>query len=91
MHKNFNEDVNMLHTLDGDWYQAFSILDNPSKAFPTLTVSEDPFTINDVLRVIGESSYSPEGYGSWEGVCVVLLRDGRFAAVSAQCDTTGWG
>lgn len=34
---------------------------------------------------------SPEGYASWEGGFVLLLRTGEWAFLHGWCDTTGWG
>ena len=51
-------------------------------------VSSEPFGFGDVLSVLGSCEGDNEG-PSWIGL--FLLRDGRFAFVSAWCDYTGWG
>lgn len=53
--------------------------------------------VNIPLQAIDSCSlgfgYSPEGWNSWEGGFVVLLRAGEkpWAFIFGWCDTTGWG
>ena len=44
-----------------------------------------------IARVVSACGHSPEGYASWAGAFVLLLRDGRLVALTGWCDTTGWG
>lgn len=49
--------------------------------------SIEPFQRKDVARVIATREGENDG-PDW--LCVVELKDGRFAFVSAGCDYTGW-
>lgn len=49
--------------------------------------STEPFQRKDVARVIATREGENDGL-DW--LCVVELKDGRFAFVSAGCDYTGW-
>jgi len=44
-----------------------------------------------IQRVFAAWGESPEGYGSWNGGFLMLLKDKRVAYVHGWCDTTGWG
>lgn len=72
---------------DGYGY-ALSGSPNVSKAAPHLPdVSEADFGRADVSRVVAASE-GVRDEDNW--VCVGELRDGRFFALSAGCDYTGW-
>jgi len=51
-------------------------------------VSTEPFTVDDVEEVIHSDEGENDG-PHW--VAVVKLKDGRFFAINAWCDYTGWG
>lgn len=51
-------------------------------------VSTDPFTREDVSRIIAMQNGENDG-DTWVGV--FQLHDGRFAVIRAGCDYTGWG
>lgn len=57
-------------------------------ALPGDQISTQPFTREDVQRIIALDPGSNDG-DSWLGV--FLLRDGRYASLRAWCDYTGWG
>lgn len=44
-----------------------------------------------IEKVYAAWGFSPEGFGSWNGGFLLLLKDGRSAYVHGWCDTTGWG
>lgn len=52
------------------------------------SVSTDSFSRDDVEEILAIEEGENDG-DSWTGL--FKLKDGRFAAVSAWCDYTGWG
>lgn len=92
----------MLEQLSGyDWAKAFECCGPPDgrdetwgadnlpdvRTHPGSGISTEPFQRNDVT----ELAYIAEGENdgpTW--VCVGLLADGRWFALSAGCDYTGW-
>lgn len=46
---------------------------------------------SDVARVIAAWGDSPDGWGSWEGGFLMLMKDGRYCYLTGWCDTSGWG
>lgn len=80
---------------DYDWMEVWGIghnmgrghLADPENAVPGSDVSRAPFGIDDVAELLGSSTGYNDG-DSW--VCVVRLRDGRYAKVDGGCDYTGW-
>jgi hypothetical protein len=86
----------MPHVLVGyDWDQAFGYAGqigtygtgSPAPALPGDAVSVEPFGRKDVVRVVALSEGENDG-PNW--LCVGELRDGRFFALDAGCDYTGW-
>ncbi len=61
-----------------------------SAAIDKSHVLTDPFRRVDVKRVIAAYTESTEGYGQVDVLGVFELNDGRFAFLTAGCDTTGW-
>ena len=59
-------------------------------AVPGDDCSTAPFTREDVAEVL---HIHEEGdcWAEWCGCVVVRLKDGRFAALSGWCDSSGWG
>ncbi len=85
----------MLPELDDDynWPYVFAYADGteskPTAFIPgVLTVDCSPFTIEDVVEVIAKADGENDG-ANW--VIVVKLKDGRYGAIRAGCDYTGWG
>lgn len=82
--------------MDYDWKQAFGFAGEsgvcnsgiPNRALPNDTdTSIAPFTREDVKRIIALS----EGVADkTDWLIVGELHDGRFFALSAGCDYTGW-
>ncbi len=80
---------------DYDWAEAFGYAGEPdtngspniSTAKPGENVSIAPFGRRHVRRVHVKSEGEYDGY-SW--LCVGELWDGRFFALKAGCDYTGW-
>lgn len=72
---------------DSDWTEAFKYAAEP-ETYPGSTVSKAGFTQDDVLVVIAAQDGENDGEG-WLGA--MILKDGRFAALRAWCDYTGWG
>ena len=88
---------------DGDWSNALEFGGKPSEdcytsatdtvppsASPVTDKGMDcsPFNMDDVAEVL----HAHEGMNDGEDwLCVVLLKDGRYAYVEAWCDYTGWG
>ena len=72
---------------DYDWQEAFKALDKvqPVEGYEGPL---DAVTLDDVEEVIAASAGDNDG-PAW--VCIVRLRDRRFAFLSAWCDYTGWG
>ena len=84
---------------DYDWHATFAFAGEegagtasgpkmPEAARPGSSVSVAPFARKDVKRVVAKSEGTPDEV-DW--VCVGELWDGRFFAVRAGCDYTGWG
>lgn len=73
-----------------NWWEAFDAAtrDGVDPVPPGSAVSTSPFTIDDVKRVVAMVDGENDG-DEWAGV--FELHDGRFAALSAWCDYTGWG
>ena len=71
---------------DYDWQEAFKALDKvePVEGYEGPL---DAVTLDDVEEVIAASAGDNDG-PAW--VCIVRLRDRRFAFLSAGCDYTGW-
>lgn len=98
-----NDDVKLLDTYDwrevfGEPYPYRNGQESPAQTpfreatvIPGHEVDPAPFTRADVHHIAHIEEDSPEGYGSWEGWCVVLLKDGRWACLEGWCDTSGWG
>lgn len=82
----------------GDWQYVFAYAGEPDAGDGSATirkaadhlpdVSLEPFSRWDVGRVIAQQDGDNDG-PDW--VCVGELRDGRFFAINAGCDYTGWG
>ena len=74
---------------DYDWKCVFAYAcgDHVSTCLGS-TVSPDPFTIDDVERVIAFDNGENDG-ASW--ITILFLKDKRFAFLTAGCDYTGWG
>lgn len=82
---------------DYDWKEAFSYAGEPggckdsppslNAAIPTSGVALTPFSRWDVERIIAKSEGENDG-PNW--LCCGELRDGRFFALDAGCDYTGW-
>lgn len=78
-----------------DWAEAFAYAGemfregeaNVSPALPTSNVPLTPFSRWDVVRVVASSEGENDG-PNW--LCCGELRDGRFFALDAGCDYTGW-
>lgn len=89
----------MLEELDDDvWAEVFKyagtpieygeLPEPPELAYPGCTASLEPFGPEDVRRIIA----SAEGDNDVEDWLMVgELNDGRFFAIRAGCDYTGWG
>lgn len=79
---------------DSDWESAFDECGFRTTAqtwgacVPGSGVRETPFSRADVRLVLGTSGGEPDG-DDW--LACVALWDGRYAAVSAGCDYSGWG
>lgn len=78
-----------------DWREAFSYAGEPGcgspnvgRAKPTDTVSTDPFRRCDVVAVVAKDEGNNDG-PDW--LCMGRLLDGRWFALKAGCDYTGWG
>lgn len=73
-----------------DWRNAVYVAcrDRIEPATPGSGISLDPFTYEDVARVVAARAGENDG-DSW---CAVFeLKDGRYATVVSWCDYTGWG
>ena len=78
----------MLQELDDyDWEEAFMYANEPEAVPPGADIGADGFGREDVIRVIALAEGENDG-ADWVGV--FELRDGRFAALRAGCDYTGW-
>jgi hypothetical protein len=81
----------------GDWEQVFgegTYCENSMSVERAPGDDETPdgqFTREDVAEILHITEGSEEGYGEWSGAVVVRLKDGRYAALSGWCDTSGWG
>lgn len=78
------------------WSEATTLGSPPQSAMRPVAVPGDPcsdavFTREDVAEALHIYEDGGHSYAEWEGVVVVRLRDGRFAALSGWCDTSGWG
>lgn len=83
----------MLPELDGDfsdWRYVFDVAcrDEIDPAIPGDTVSCAAFDRGDVKTIIGMAEGDNDG-PDW--VLCAELHDGRFVAMRAGCDYTGWG
>ncbi len=82
----------------GDWKSAFAYAGEVGgsghgspdvrPAFPGLEIDCRPFNRRAVRRVVVSQEGEKDG-DSW--MCVGELWDGRFFALTAWCDYTGWG
>lgn len=92
----------MLTELEGfDWQEAFGYagepgtcateyqgaLGRPEPCLPDLDISCDPFTREDVEHIVALREGENDGP---EWLIYGRLRDGRWFALSAGCDYTGW-
>jgi hypothetical protein len=83
---------------DYDWREVFKYAGTPAgeygdpaqlpTAVPGYTGSTDAFGPDDVAEVIASDNGENDG-PDW--IAVFRLNDGRFAALQAGCDYTGWG
>lgn len=74
---------------DYDWKHIFEeYASSPEPVQGDDAVSLDSFAREDVAEVLASDDGENEG-PNW--IAVVRLKDGRFAALSAGCDYTGWG
>lgn len=78
-----------------DWREAFSYAGEPGvgspnidRAVPTDTINTDPFRRCDVVEVVATSD-GQNDERDW--LCLGRLVDGRWFALKAGCDYTGWG
>ena len=72
-----------------DWEQAFQVACRDGiTAVQGATCVTDSFTPDDVAQTF-HSDEGANDEASW--LWVGLLKDGRWAYVSAWCDYTGWG
>ena len=80
---------------DYDWIEAFALAGDPEGVYNEANISAavgtatdtSPFTRGDVEEVF----YVVEGeHDVSDWVCVGRLKDGRFFALYAGCDYTGW-
>lgn len=73
-----------------DWQKAFEVAcrDRIESVPPGTTHRTAPFATSDVAEVIAYADGENDG-DEWVGV--FRLYDGRFVAVVAGCDYTGWG
>jgi hypothetical protein len=78
-----------------DWKYAFAYAGEPDEygspdlreAIPNSGVSLEPFTREDVVKIIGISEGENDG-ADW--LCAGKLKDSRWFFLSAGCDYTGW-
>ena len=70
-----------------DWREVFKYAD-PARANPGSGTNTTPFALKDVRRVIASQDGDNDG-PDW--VMCGELWDGRFFAIRAGCDYTGWG
>lgn len=79
----------MLERLDTyDWQQAFDVSASPEAVFRSPTaVDTTAFGREDVSEILAIDEGENDG-DNW--VAVFKLVDGRFAAIGAWCDYTGW-
>jgi hypothetical protein len=71
----------------GDWLEVFKYAKEP-EAVPGFTGSKAGFTIPDVAKVLATVD-GERDEATWLGA--FKLKDGRWAALRAGCDFTGWG
>lgn len=82
-----DEDVHLPEAIRGyDWREAFAYARETNRC-EGARCSDAGFTREDVEHVIATSDGENDG-PNWVGV--FKLRDGRYAALSAGCDYTGW-
>lgn len=80
----------MLDAELAEWNDAFDNIGGIS-GVPGYEGSLETFGKNDVSAIIGGFRHpGPDGYGNEELGLALELKDGRFAWISASCDTTGW-
>lgn len=72
---------------DEDWKEAFGYA-SAADTYPGSPVASGGFTREDVLAIIVMEEGQNDGE-DWLGV--FALKDGRFGALRAWCDFTGWG
>jgi hypothetical protein len=73
-----------------DWEQAFLFVSGNSPNVSPVIGSSAPatsFSRDDVVRVVAAEDGENDD-ANW--ICIVELKDGRFAFLSAGCDYTGW-
>jgi len=73
---------------DYDWQEVFKTEYATPEAIPGVVCDTSLFTLQDVERIIGSVNGENDG-PSW--VAVGQLNDGRYFAIRAGCDYTGWG
>lgn len=73
-----------------DWAEAIHVAcrDGIESVPPGTAHRCDPFALTDVVEVIAAKAGENDG-PNWVGV--FRLHDGRFIALTAWCDYTGWG
>ena len=76
--------------LESDWKHSIEVAcrDSRTPAIPGDDVSVEAFTTEDVAEMLHSSEGENDGQ-DW--VAIMRLNDGRFAALTAGCDYTGWG
>lgn len=77
---------------DYNWHEVFKYADGRDST-PTAVqfgsaVSTDPCLLKDVVEVVSYEDGDNDG-PDWVGV--FKMNDGRYLAVRAGCDYTGWG
>lgn len=75
---------------DGDWIEAFAYGRSPTRANPLdVAISLAPVELDAVVEVIA-SRIERGDYAETDMAIVGKLADGRYFALEAGCDTTGW-
>ena len=72
---------------EDDWEEAFGL---DSEYGTTASNGPQPFTPDQIRRVVWWHGSSEEGYASVDIAGLFELNDGRYATLVAGCDTTGW-
>lgn len=80
----------MILKTDTDLFNALPVCSDPVRCVGDDVVSTDPFGFEEVAEVRAYHESSDEGYAQVDLLALVRLRDGRYAFISAGCDTTGW-